>query len=456
MKSRKVLWVALGSAAFLILVIAMSNSGDPSPSAARDQFSKDKDTDSDSDWPNDASTSRSRRSDADDMADEDSSSAPAAGKSWGNARSQEVTDPHFEMTAYSVSVPEGWNFDGDIVRAQDCHGGAPSLEYTMASPEGQIVVRRLREMTWSWSSNVQAQRGMKCGSLDLTSAADFLVNIIVPKLHESATVLEVLPPTEAGQRAIESQREHDQEKQSATAQVIGMPSARALVDGARVHIAYEENGQQFEEVLMAVVHCSEMLAPGSGAPNNRTCTSGGGESVIRTPAGNLSRLMADASFQRAAGDVQDNPAWQEQLATEQQNSFLRALRTMNANARAIARASDVSFRQRLQNSDRAFQGMMANSRAFNAAQEERFEHGQDIARANEDRMRAGAQQTINFALDQQQYVNPYNGHIITASNQFNRVWAASDGSLAGTTGNADPNQYTAPGSPAYTQVPTRY
>lgn len=456
MKSKKVLWVVLGSVAVLTLWIAVSNSGGPSPSAARDHFSRDKDTDSDSDWPNDASASRSRRSDADDMDDEDSSSASAAGKSWGNARSQEVSDPQFGMTAYTVNVPEGWSFEGDIVRAQDCHSGPPSLEYTMASPDGQIVVRRLHEMAWSWASNVQLQRGMKCGSLDLTSAADFLVNIIVPRLHESATVLEVLPPTEAGQRAIEEQREHEQEKQSATAQLIGSPSARALVDGARVHISYEENGQQFEEVLMAVVHCSEMPDPRSNAPNNRYCTSGGGESVIRTPAGNLSRLMADASFQRAAGDVQDNPAWQEQLATERQNNFLQELQTMHANQQAIAMASDISFRQRLQNSDRAFQGMMANSRAFNAAQEERFQQSQINVAAKENIMHAGAQQTINFALDQQQYVNPYNGQIINASNQFNRVWAAGDGSLAGTTGNADPNQYTAPGSPTYTQAPTRY
>ncbi len=452
MKSKKALWVALGSAAVLVLVIAVSRSSGPSPSAARDHFSKD--TDSDTDWPDDASGSR--RSDADDMAGEDSSSASAGGKSWGNPHSQEVTDPHFGMTAYSVNVPEGWTFDGDIVRAQDCHGGAPSLEYTMESPDGQIVVRRLREMTWAWNRNLQAQRGMKCGSLDLTSAADFLVNIIVPKLHESARVLEVLPPTEAGERAIETQREHDQEKQSATAQVIGMPSARALVDGARVHIAYEENGQQFEEVLMAVVHCSEMRAPGSDAPSNRTCQSGGGESVIRTPAGHLRGLMADPSFQRVAGDVRDNPAWQEQQAAEQQNNFLRALQTMHANSQPIARAGDASFRQRLQNSDRAFQAMMANSRAFNGAQAERFERSQVIARGNEDVMHRGAQQTINFALDQQQYVNPYNGQIITASNQFNRVWAAHDGSLAGTTGNADPNDYTVPGSPAFTQAPTRY
>jgi hypothetical protein len=452
MKSKKVLWVALGSAAVLILWMAVTRSSGPSPSAARDHFSKD--ADSDTDWPNDASVSR--RSDADDMADEDSPSASAAGKSWGHAQSQEVTDPQFGMTAYSVSVPEGWTFDGDIVRAQDCHGGAPSLEYSMESPDGQIVVRRLREMMWVWSSNLQAQRGMKCGSLDLTSAKDFLVNIIVPKLHESARVLEVLPPTEAAERAIEAQREHDQEKQSATAQVVGVPASRALVDGARVHIAYEENGQQFEEVLMAVVHCGEMLAPGSGAPINRTCQSGGGESVIRTAAGHLSGLMADPSFQRVAGDVRDNPAWQEQLASDQQAKFLRALQTMHANSQAIARAGDVSFRQRLQNSDTAFQAMMANSRASNANRAERFELSQVNVAAKEDAMHAGAQQTINFALDQQQYNDPYNGRIITASNQFNRVWAASDGSLAGTTGNADPNDYAAPGSPALTQAPTRY
>jgi hypothetical protein len=142
--------------------------------------------------------------------------------------------------------------------------------------------------------------------------------------------------------------------------------------------------------------------------------------------------------------------------SEQQEKFLRALRTLQANSQAIARAGDFSFRQRLQNNDRTFQGMMANSQAFNATQAARVEQSQINARNTEDAMHAGAQQTINSVLDQQQYVNPYNGQIITLGNQFNRAWAANDGSLAGTTGNADPNDYTVPGSPAYTQAPTRY
>jgi hypothetical protein len=163
--------------------------------------------------------------------------------------------------------------------------------------------------------------------------------------------------------------------------------------------------------------------------------------------------MSDSNFQQMAADVHDNSDWQDKLTEVAQQKFVQALQTMRVNAQVIARASDESFRQRLKSSDQAFQGMMANSRAFNAAQQNRFDRSQANARAQEDAMDNSARQTVNFALDQQQYTNPYNGQIITASNQFNRVWASSDGSiLAGTTGNEDPNNYTVPGAPTLTQA----
>jgi hypothetical protein len=440
MKSKKrIIFILLGVFVVLVIIRAMSSDSD-SPSTASTSADSSQPA-AKPDWADDsASGNNSADGDSDDPAN--SGGVSMAG-SWGNSHSQEVADPELQMTAYTVAVPDGWTFEGDIVRGKDCRTAPVSLEYDMESPDGQIAIRRIHEMRWSYST---ANNGGPCQSLNLTSAADFLVNIVVPSLHESAKVLEVLPPTPEGQQAIEAQQERDQEKQSAMGQIAGMPQSTATVDGARVHIAYEENGQEYEEVLMALVHCAHMPAEAF------SCQSGGGETVIRAPRGKLNTLMADSGFQQMAGSVQDNPEWQERLATNGQQRFLQALRTYRANAQTLQWVASEDFRRRTQNSDTAFKAMMANSQAFNAAQADRFRRSQDNIQATEEATRQGAQRTVDFALDQRRYTSPYDGRTITASNEFNRVWAASDGSLAGTTGNADPNSVTAPGSPTFTQA----
>ncbi|HMG86642.1 MAG TPA: hypothetical protein VK574_13005 [Terracidiphilus sp.] len=366
--------------------------------------------------------------------------------SWDNVSDRDVDDSGLNLTAYTVGVPEGWKFSGEMAPGQNCHGTGQTLVYTLSSPDDQIIIRRLHEENWSYGNGQQNQSRLTCGSVEMTSAVDFLVNIVAPQLHKSATVLEVLPATPEGEQAIEEERQHDQEKQTATAQLIGMPSAKALVNGARVHIAYEENGQQFEELLMAVVHCAET---GAG----RNCQTGGGTTVIRTPAGQLSALMANSDFLEMAADVHDNPDWQEKRTSIQMQNFMHRLQSLRGDAAQIERISWESYHQTMLNNDRAFQGMMANSRAFNAAQADQFQRSQAVIHEQEDAMGRSARKTEDFALDQRRYPNPYNGKMVTASNEFNRVWAAPDGTLAGTTGNVDPNDFTAPGSPVLTQLP---
>lgn len=364
--------------------------------------------------------------------------------------SVDVPDPNFDnMTAYTVGVPEGWDFSGELAAGKDCHTPGRTLVYTLQSPDHQIVIQRLHEMNWAWGNGAANQSRLTCGSIDMTSAEDYLVNIVVPRLHGSAKILEVLPATPEGEQEIESERQRDQDRQTATAQMIGMPSAKALVDGARVHIAYEEDGNQYEELLMAVVHCAETAA-------GRNCTVGGGVTVVRVPAGNLRDLMGDPGFLQLVQDVRDNPDWQAKRTDVAMRAFLQQLQFLRKSEEVLDAASSDAQRQRMLNSDRAFQSMVANNNAFNASQEQRFQASQTNIKAKLDLMHNDALRTEDFALDQHTYTDSYNNRTITASNQFNQVWSAPDGSLAGTTGNADPNDYTAPGAQTYKPAERQY
>ena len=79
--------------------------------------------------------------------------------------------------------------------------------------------------------------------------------------------------------------------------------------------------------------------------------------------------------------------------------------------------------------------MVANNNAFNASQEQRFQASQTNIKAKLDLMHNDVLRTEDFALldTSKTPVNTdsYNNRTITVSNQFNQVWSAPDGSLAG-------------------------
>jgi len=88
---------------------------------------------------------------------EASAPRPKLPRSPGPARAkEEVVDPAYGMTAFTIEVPAGWKFAGMILRPGGCHPPpypAAGLSYTALGPDGTTAVVALPGVSWSWSSN---------------------------------------------------------------------------------------------------------------------------------------------------------------------------------------------------------------------------------------------------------------------------------------------------------------
>jgi hypothetical protein len=380
--------------------------------------------------------------------------APAPAKSsshakisWSSTRKVEIPDPQYQMTAYTLEVPAGWKYAGVIARDQGCFAGGAGVKYTAQSTDGLTAIVVLPGSGWSWSSDPQMQKIMAahCPAVDADSAAKFLTNIAIPNLRPNAKVGDVVPLLPAGQAALKDQLEKEHQQNIAMAKSYGLPPQHLILDGARVRVQYERDGQPVEEMLSAVVDCVESQAPAmfkQPASTRRTCSSRA-TVIIRAPQGRLDEFMALPEFAKQGQSLQVNPTWQSRLMADQQAAFQQAQAANNA-----------QFQQNMKNSADANAQMLANGRAQNAARQASTDRAMAADRARQDAIDASAHKMALYANDQQEFTNPTNGQTIQASSQYNHQWVSSDGSTLIQTNDhtLDPNGVVYPVSQSWTEL----
>src|SRR5277367_5533771 len=77
---------------------------------------------------------------------------PANAAPAGGTRTVGVTDPIFNMRAYSYTVPDGWLFDGAAIPGTTCGGGIVPV-FRAIRPDGLVGIKSLPRMDWAWSNN---------------------------------------------------------------------------------------------------------------------------------------------------------------------------------------------------------------------------------------------------------------------------------------------------------------
>ena len=375
-------------------------------------------------------------------------SAATSHSAWANTRRVEITDPVYQMTAYTLEVPATWKYAGIIARPPGCHSTGASMKYTTQSADGLTAIVFLPGVAWSWSSSPNMQRIMEqthCPGVDIDSAASLLVNIAVPNLHPNAKIVAVLPLLPEGQARIAEQLTKAREQNAAMARQYGQQPQKLTIDGARVRVQYERDGQQVEEMISAVIDCNESQMPalaGQPASTRRSCSSRG-TVMTRAPLGHLDELMALPQFKAFSGSLQPNPTWQARLARDQQAAFQQAQAANNA-----------QFQQMMRNSEAAHQQMLANGRAFNENMRANTDRALANDRARQAAMDASAHNTANYSLDRQAFTNPATGQTIEASSQYNHQWMSSDGTTLIQTNDHtnDPNGQVQPVNQSWTEL----
>src|ERR1700722_14187433 len=156
--------------------------------------------------------------------------ASAAQVAWSSTRKAEITDPQYQMTAYTLDVPTGWKFAGTIARDPGCHASGAGLKFTVQSPDGPAAMAALPGMTWTWTSSQSLKKIMEsqhCPPIDIDSAAGFLVNIAVPNLRPTAKIVSVLPLETAGGASLADQLQKKRQQNADMAKQFGQKAAEA-------------------------------------------------------------------------------------------------------------------------------------------------------------------------------------------------------------------------------------
>jgi hypothetical protein len=163
--------------------------------------------------------------------------APPAQSQTGGMRSYGIVDPVLKQTAWTLSVPDGWNADGTMMPGSTCNGSTSPI-YRATSADGGTGVYQLPREDWTWGGGVRP--GKDCLPwAKVVSAKDFLTyRIGVDKVQFV--------------RAMAAPR----------APAMTVPGYTS--DAARYLVRYSVNGRPVDELLSATTVCHAATMVGLG------------------------------------------------------------------------------------------------------------------------------------------------------------------------------------------------
>lgn len=374
---------------------------------------------------------------------------------WPGTRTVQADDPHYQMTAFTLEVPATWKYAGaiEVSGAGTCHAGESNLKLTMQSPDGLYQIMKLPGVQWAASNNPQAEQNMArkgCPAVEIVSAADFMVNILLAEMHPNAKVLEVLGPGPGLQQAMQQKYQADVQYDQTMSQIVGSPLMQFKFDGARVRVQYDLDGKPMEEMLSGFVGCSEMRMPDRST--RRGCTTSD-VLLVQAPLGQLDALMAMPEFDAMMKSAQPNPDWVSRRQYDnqmKQQAFVNGLVRNQQMTQQMIAASNTAFQARMQANQTFFNTLMENGRQFNNNLQASGQRAIAEDQARQNHMDAEAHQWTLYAGDRHETTNPYNGQTVTVSNRYAQQWISSDGrTVVNSNTGVNPNDYTAPGDPTF-------
>lgn len=305
---------------------------------------------------------------------------PKAGSVWRLHRHVEPREG-----AFTVLVPEGWIFDGGVLRLNPASGpmnsvGAKIEFVEKKDPAGTVMMHWLPNISYK---DPRLVPGFQVGSnymgmmvVPVMDAQSFLAQFVFPRQRPQAQHVEVVDRKPLTKLAQQYQ------------QKAGTVLPRRF-DAAMLTVTYDEGGVHYKEQMAAVIESIE--GPTGWWTNHDTL-------MVRAPAGEFERMRP--LFSAIQGSIEGNPQW---VAAENRGA---AQRSHNA----------LDTQRHLQEQQHQ---IVENRRKVNA--EIRHEHWLDIT-------------------GQEEYVNPHTGKVELESNQWKNRWQSSNGDVVlSNDPNYDPN-----------------
>jgi hypothetical protein len=348
--------------------------------------------------------------------------AVAAARPAGGTRTVSVTDPIFNMRAYSYTIPDGWLFDGAAIPGTSCGGGIVPV-FRAIRPDGLVGIKSLPRMDWAWSNNptlAKKDEQPDCLAYKKTLTAQEFMQYMIGVLQVQFVRMEPVPWLAQRQRETAAQNR---------------PGSQSTVDIAIATVHYRVNKITIEEQIQVNVYCHSNSLGASGQYQN-SCNAG----VLRrwAPEGKLEANQD--TFKAILQSFNIDQEWQaryDQMMVQEIKD--RAAR----DGAMLQRQMDTANRQMA-----AQYNQFNQSQAMRQKQHDDFlavmQRGTDMSmnrtgEAMNARSRA-ADDWCDYSLDQQKRLDPNTGLITKDSSAYNYTWVNEQGDRVQTNNiNANPN-----------------
>ena len=270
------------------------------------------------------------------------------------------------VEAYSVLLPKGWTFNGDVSwRAPGSGCDGTYSQFSAKSADGQYSLEVLPPVLWSWTSNQQMrqfnaslpQMG-NCYFADPMDAAQYVKNVFAPRDLRNANIINMSPNNVVAQEVAQSNDKIKMELMKYGASQVNIQQSAVNAD---VRWADKTEG-----MIMCAVSMSEVILPNAynGTYDKNITCQAAKRIVFRYPAGKKEEAMKQLTV--ILGSFTTNPAWQTAVNTFWKNirekkhvANIGKIQMMDAQTREIGKRAIQNGNNRLAAMDNEFRNWEA-------------------------------------------------------------------------------------------------
>jgi hypothetical protein len=326
------------------------------------------------------------------------------------AKTVTINDPILNMTAFTLSIPANWIFQGAVIQGTGCVPG-PFAVMRISSPDGLTGLKMLPRLDWVFSENPKAPALANSGCMDFKKEmpASEVLKYMVGVLQVEFVKDDPVPWLADQKKKIAAQN---------------TPKTTFTIDTDMATVRYHINNIEIQEQLRVVVSC-QSFHNGLAFNGMHFCSA----AVLRewAPQGKWSADTFDPIAKTLAVDPEWSTKWQSVMNA-------KIGQQINAQAEAGRKMIQGAF-------DASNARMAAQQNAFNQAQDMRQKQHEDFdatikrgtdmsmkqaaASANANHRAAG--DWTDYSLDQQKRLDPNTGKITKDSSAYSYTWVNDQG-----------------------------
>ena len=336
------------------------------------------------------------------------SGAQGAALTSGSVKSVSIVDPILNRTAYTLSIPSNWHFDGTVVQGTPCATG-PFPVFRAESPNGLMGIKMLPRLDWAWSEGgsqfAPQYHGGTCADYKSEVPASDVLQHMIDIVQAGFLRDDINPNAENFKRNVASHN-------SASFTMRG--------DVARAWDHYKIHNIEIEERMDFNVTCSVNTVILIG--RQHSCSA----YIVRAwaPKGRWDENAVDAVNKSIVIDQDWNREWyghvQQVIAQMQKDGMDRVMSIAAAGQQqrnAMAAEFQQAQQERFQENQDFIHNLQANGEHFRAQQQ-----------AQSDNRAKVADDWCDVALNLQKRRDPNTGAISKDSALYNYSWVNSSGS----------------------------